>query len=107
MTDQNIMQGLLFTSPFIQNNSAFNQYLTTSLPTLRSWPAVEEYISDELYPPVFDGSQAQNYTDQIARAAAVSSELVFTCNTYYMNKVRITHEFFNGLYFHQLAQTST
>lgn len=79
-------QGLLFTSPFIQNNSYFSQFLTRSLPTLRAWPEVEDYITSELYPPVFDGSQAQNYTDQIARGAALTSELVFTCNTFYMNK---------------------
>lgn len=38
-----------------------------------------------LYPPVFDGTQAQGYTNQIARSAALTSELVFTCNTFYLN----------------------
>ena len=79
-------QGLLFTSPFIQNDTSLEQYLTNALPTLNAWPAVRDYITETLYPPVFDGSQAQNYTDQIARAAALSSELVFTCNTRYLNK---------------------
>lgn len=81
-------QGLLFTSPFIQSNADFKEDVegSGSLPTLRAWPAVSDYIRNELYPPIFDGSQAMGYTDQIARAAALTSELVFTCNTFYLNK---------------------
>lgn len=45
-----------------------------------------KYITNTLYPPTFDGSQAQNYTNQIARADAITSELVFTCNTFYLDK---------------------
>ena len=37
-----------------------------------------DYIVDNLYPPVFDGSQAQNYTNQIARASALIAEVTFT-----------------------------
>lgn len=74
------------------------------MPTLRAWPAVTKYITNTLYPAVFDGSQAQGYTDQIGRAAALISELlvsanqrgcpkreltsssIFTCNTFYLDK---------------------
>lgn len=80
------MQGLLFTSPFIQNNSAFDEFLSLALPTIRAWPAVNDYVINELYPPIFDGSQAMGYRDQIGRGAALISEAVFTCNTFYMNK---------------------
>lgn len=91
-----------FTSPFIQNNTAFDQSIALALPTVRAWPSVLSYISNTLYPPIFDGSQ--NYTNQIARAAALTSELYvvlrsiprgygtngtcrsFTCNTLYLNK---------------------
>ena len=45
-----------------------------------------KYITNTLYPPIFDGSQAQNYTNQIARADALTSEFVFTCNTFYLDK---------------------
>jgi len=47
---------------------------------------VVDYITNVLYPPIFDGSQAMSYTNQIARAAALDSELIFTCNTFYLDK---------------------
>jgi hypothetical protein len=64
---------LLFTSPFIQNNSALVELVATTLPTANQ--ATIKYISNTLYPPKFDGSQAMGYTNQIARAAAMTSEL--------------------------------
>lgn len=76
----------MFTSPFVQNNTAFRQFVLNALPTLRAWPSVLSYVTNTLYPPVFDGSQAMNYTNQIGRAAALVSEAVFTCNTFYLNK---------------------
>ena len=97
-------QGLLFTSPFVQNNTAFRKNVATSIPTVKAYPSVLDYITRTLYPPIFDGSQAMNYTNQIARAAAISSELYavlrsvihyhstdrscrsFTCNTFYLDK---------------------
>lgn len=44
------------------------------------------YITEVLYPPVFDGSQAQGYTNNIDRSSALIAELVFTCNTFYLDK---------------------
>ena len=79
-----VIQGLLFTSPFIQNNSAFDQQVALSIPTAPS--AVIDYVTNVLYPPVFDGSQAMNYTNQIARASALTSEFIFTCNTFFLDK---------------------
>jgi carboxylesterase type B len=61
MTGHNANEGLLFTSPFIDNNTV-------------------------LYPPIFDGSQAQNYTTQIGRVSAMLSEFSFTCNAVYLDK---------------------
>lgn len=86
MLGHNADEGLLFTSPFIQNNSDFAESLQTNFPTIRAWPQVLEYITNTLYPPIFDGSQAQGYTNQIARAAALTSEAIFTCNTFYLDK---------------------
>ena len=56
------------------------------MPTINADPATLNHVVNTLYPPIFDGSQAQNYTNQIARAAAQISELVFTCNTFYLDK---------------------
>lgn len=80
------MQGILFTSPYISNDSAFAIEVQALLPTVSAWPAVEHYIKNTLYPPVFDGSQAMNYTNQIARAAALIGEVFIVCNTFYLDK---------------------
>lgn len=86
MAGHNEDEGLLFTPPFIQNDTAFEAFVLQSLPSIKAVPSALEYITKTLYPPVFDGTQAQNYTDQIGRAAAFISEGVFTCNTHYLDK---------------------
>lgn len=86
LVGHNADEGLLFTSPFAQNTSAIMTELLGALPTLAGLPDQLNYIVNTLYPPIFDGSQAQGYTNNIARAAALLSELVFTCNTFYLDK---------------------
>lgn len=49
MIGHNANEGLLFTSPFIQNNSAFTNELVSTLPTLRAWPNTVDYIVNTLY----------------------------------------------------------
>ena len=82
----NTNQGLLFTSPFIQNNSGFTDQVLQLAPSVAAYPETLDYITNTMYPPKFDGSQAQRYTSQVARAAAQISEMVFSCNTFYLNK---------------------
>ncbi|KAK4549100.1 hypothetical protein LTR36_007556 [Oleoguttula mirabilis] len=86
MIGHNADEGLLFTSPFIQNNSAFAAQVEASFPTINAWPSVLEYVTNVLYPPIFTGQEAQGYTNQIGRAAALVSEAVFTCNTFFLDK---------------------
>ncbi|KAI4752487.1 carboxylesterase family protein-like protein [Aureobasidium sp. EXF-3400] len=86
MTGHNANEGLLFTSPFIDNNTALDAFLLTSFPALTYMPATLKYITQVLYPPIFDGSQAQNYTNQIGRVEAILSEFSFTCNAVWLNK---------------------
>ncbi|WPH04316.1 Hypothetical protein R9X50_00720500 [Acrodontium crateriforme] len=86
MAGHNADEGLAFTSPFISNDTAFAAFVEQSLPSIKANPSALEYITKTLYPPIFDGSQAQGYKDQIARAAAFISEGVFTCNTHYLDK---------------------
>ncbi|EME40268.1 hypothetical protein DOTSEDRAFT_74915 [Dothistroma septosporum NZE10] len=86
MLGQNADEGLVFTSPFVSNNSAFDAFITDYLPSLANLPSVAQTIFDVLYPPIFDGSQAQGYTNQLARASAALGEQAFTCNTYYLDK---------------------
>ncbi|KAK3677426.1 hypothetical protein LTR78_002964 [Recurvomyces mirabilis] len=96
MVGHNADEGLLFTSPFTQTNADFAAFVVGDLPSLRGLPSTLDYITNTLYPPVFDGSQAMGYTNQIARAAAATSELIFTCNTFYLNKAygNNTHAYF-------------
>jgi len=100
MVGHNADEGLLFTSPFIQNNTAFDAYVLGDIPTLAGLPSTLNYITNTLYPPVFDGSQAMNYTNQIGRAAALASELIFTCNTFYLDKAfgNNTFSYFFAIY---------
>ena len=86
MTGHNANEGLLFTNPFINNNTALDGFLTTSFPALKYMPKTLNYITQVLYPPIFDGSQAQNYTNQIGRLSAMLSEFSFTCNAVWLDK---------------------
>jgi cholinesterase len=82
MLGHNLNEGLLFTNPYLQNETQFQSYLTTSLPDASA--ATLSYISNTLYPPVYDGTYG--YKTLVARNALLVSELVFICNTRYMDK---------------------
>lgn len=82
MVGHNADEGLLFTPPFVTNETAYESFLRSNLQDAS--PSVVNYISNVLYPPVFDGSLG--YKDNIGRAALTLSESVFTCNTYYLDK---------------------
>lgn len=94
MVGHNADEGLVFTSPFVTNNTGYDTYLETTFPTIN--PTVLNYIANVLYPPVFDGSYA--YTDQIGRAALTISESTFTCNTVYLD-----HAYGNKTYSYQFS----
>jgi carboxylesterase type B len=81
MTGHNSLEGLIFTDPAIQNNTAFEAYLRRTFPTIST--ASLKYISTVLYPPVFDGSQG--YTDQTGRVSLLIAEMTFVCNTFYVH----------------------
>ena len=57
-------------------------YVKESFPTAK--PSVIDYITQTLYPPVFDGSYG--YKDQIQRTALTAAESVFSCNTNYLGR---------------------
>jgi carboxylesterase type B len=81
MTGHNSLEGLIFTDPTIQNNTAFEAYLRRTFPTIST--ANLKYISTVLYPPVFDGSQG--YKDQTGRVSLLIAEMTFVCNTFYVH----------------------
>jgi carboxylesterase type B len=86
MVGHNANEGLLFTPPFINNSSDIQNLLASTIPSINAYPETLDYITNTLYPPVFDGSQAQGYTNNIDRASALVAELSFTCNTFYLDK---------------------
>ena len=80
MAGHNTFEGPLFTPPYIQSNDDLASYISTNY---RSAPdSVVDYIVNELYPPVYDGSQP--YTSAIDRTVLVVTEQIFTCNTNYL-----------------------
>jgi hypothetical protein len=72
-------EGLIFSSPYIQNNTDFVNYIRGLFPSADA--ETVRYISEVMYPPIFDGSHG--YTSQIRRLDLLF-ELGFTCNTRYM-----------------------
>jgi carboxylesterase type B len=81
MVGHNLNEGLLLTSPFIQNETALVSYLISIAPSASQ--STINYITKMLYPPVFDGSYG--YKNMIQRVALLLSEASFTCNTRYLD----------------------
>lgn len=82
LTGHNTNEGLSFTSPFIRDEAAFADYLKQTLAA--SEDRVISHITQQLYPPIYDGSKG--YRDIYARISTTISESVFTCNTYHLHK---------------------
>lgn len=78
LVGHNSDEGLLFTNPNAVDPATFPTNFKRNLPSLSN--ASLEYVTDTLYPAVFNGSAP--YTDDIARQALASAELGFTCNAY-------------------------
>lgn len=81
MLGHNLDEGLLFTSPFVTNQSTFAAMISQSFPDVN--PIVANYIENVMYPDVMDGSYG--YTTETERAALAASEISFTCNTRYLD----------------------
>ena len=81
MVGHNADEGLLFTSPFVNSDATYAASLSSVLPDASA--SIINYIASVLYPPDFSG--AYGYTDVYQRAAATIAEIVFTCNTFYLD----------------------
>jgi carboxylesterase type B len=81
MVGHNADEGLIFTSPDSLNGSGLiSQFARLSPNTPKN---VSEFITDVLYPAVYNGSYG--YTDSVQRTALAISDLIFQCNTDYIN----------------------
>ncbi|MCJ1477093.1 hypothetical protein MMC13_005764 [Lambiella insularis] len=82
MVGHNADEGLTFTSPDIQTNSTYNDFLLTTFPDIQ--PAVLSYIENVLYPAVYDGSFG--YKTDFQRTVLTIADSTFTCNTNYLDR---------------------
>lgn len=77
MTGRNILEGLEFQDPFAQDDERFRADLRIYFPSITE--AAVDYISQSLYPAIYDGSYG--YTTPTYRAEVFITEAFFTCNT--------------------------
>ena len=76
MVGHNANEGLIFTPPYSQNNTDIKAQLAVTIPSIAAFPETLDYILTELYPEVFDGSQAQGYTNNLDRTSASKCEVL-------------------------------
>lgn len=82
MVGHNADEGLVFASPDSRTSSYLVDLLHQEYPHIR--PNVTHYITQVLYPPRYDGSYG--YTSPLERAAVLISDVIFVCNTDYLNR---------------------
>lgn len=80
VTGHNVGEGLFFAVPSVQDDAAFTAWLEDVLPNIV--PSAADYITNALYPPIFDGSQG--YSNQFERQWTVFADMVFDCNTVFL-----------------------
>lgn len=81
MVGHNSDEGLIFTSPDGFNSSFLIALLKRLYPNIRASDL--NYISQVLYPPVYDGSYG--YGNAFERVDLLISDWIFVCNTAYLN----------------------
>ncbi|KAH0559611.1 hypothetical protein GP486_003876 [Trichoglossum hirsutum] len=82
MVGYNAQETLHFVDPANNDNSAFAAGIKRVFPDIQ--PAVVDYITQTLYPEVYDGTYP--YTDAKGRAMLSDAEASFTCNTYFLDR---------------------
>ncbi|KAJ5623611.1 hypothetical protein N7490_012216 [Penicillium lividum] len=81
MTGHNTAEGLEFTPPESVNSSVLPTLLKLYYPFIKQ--NVTDYVTQVLYPPVYNGSY--DYKSPLERYAFLISESIFECNTEYLN----------------------
>lgn len=72
----NANEGILFSDPTVNSSATYTTYIRGLIPGISE--ASVSYITNVLYPPVFDGSFG--YTSQFERGVRTFEEFTFTCN---------------------------
>ncbi|KAF2641629.1 alpha/beta-hydrolase [Massarina eburnea CBS 473.64] len=81
MVGHNADEGALFTPAYSKSTETLRNHTAASFINIPEQSL--DYITDVLYPAVFDGSYG--YTTEFGRADLITSESVFTCNTNYLS----------------------
>ncbi|KAH7039472.1 Carboxylesterase [Macrophomina phaseolina] len=81
LVGHNSNEGLLFVPP-VSKESDFVAFINTSFSSAK--PAVIDYITNTLYPPIYDGSRG--YRDLIGRVSLAVAESSFTCNAFALDR---------------------
>jgi carboxylesterase type B len=82
MVGHNGDEGLLFANPLTDSTDKLDALLLNAFPGIQ--PDVVDYITNTLYPAVFDGSK--NYTTQFQRQRNILADSSFVCNWWYLNQ---------------------
>jgi cholinesterase len=80
----NSNEGFVFTDPAATNSSALETYMQIYFPAAD--PSIITYISNTLYPPIYDGSQP--YTTPFDRLDLLISEMMIACNSRYISTAK-------------------
>lgn len=76
MVGHNADEGLVFASPFVTNDTTFNEYVKAAFPTIQ--PDVASYIENTLYPPQMPGVLGTTgYKDETGRVDLILGESSF------------------------------
>lgn len=82
MVGHNIFESASFTPPYLETEADFETWLIQVYPSITK--AATNYLLNTLYPAAYGGTQP--YTSPLGRAFLIVQEMVFVCNTYYLNK---------------------
>ena len=81
-TTHNTNEGFLFSNPQINTSIAFTAYVKGQFPFITN--ETVEYITQVLYPPIYDGSYG--YTNDFERQVALVQDSSFICNSNYIDR---------------------
>ncbi|KIX00319.1 uncharacterized protein Z518_10458 [Rhinocladiella mackenziei CBS 650.93] len=82
MVGHNTQEAPGFTPPNVRTNAEVGAWLRMMFPGIVQ--PVVDYITDTLYPPVYDGSQP--YHSALERTLLMVQEAIFACSTSYLHK---------------------
>lgn len=82
MVGHNSDEGLLFTSPFVTNETSYEQLIQQLFPNIKD--SAITHISKVLYPPIFNGTFG--YVDQMGRTDLTIGDFSVVCNAYFLNE---------------------